>query len=92
MLQIRILELMDLARVMGAASLFQAAPLPVSVGSIRVLRIENPTWPFTLSSAQRVWAQEVRLLAAFQTLAAPNPRIDWLVWVASTVQVPAQAV
>ncbi len=91
MLQMRILELTERARVMGAASLFQALPLPVSVGSIRVLKMEKPTCPFTLSLAHRAWAHEERLLAAFQTLAAPKPWIYWFVWVASTVQVPAQA-
>ena len=60
-----------MARVMGAASLFHALPLPVSVGSMRVLRIEKPTCPLVLSTAQRVWAQGARLPTAFQTLAAP---------------------
>ena len=31
------------------------------------------------------------MLAAFQALAAPKPRMIWFVWVESTVQVPAQA-
>ena len=87
----RILGLTDLARVMGPASLFQAVPLPVSVGSMRVRSMESPTWPFTLSMAQRVWAAADKFPTAFQALAAPKPRMYWFVWVASTVQDPAQA-
>ena len=54
--QMVMLGLTDLARVMGPASEFQAEPLPVSVGSMRVRIRESPAWPLVLSTAQRVEA------------------------------------
>lgn len=83
------LGLADTAAVNLLNSSFQALPLPVSLGSMRIRIDESPICPFTLSMAKSACA--LPPANPYQALEAPMQRINWFVWVASTEQVAAQA-